>query len=240
MAVKLLQKNELANLKAKEQAREVGEGIKIATRVDALRQTYSKTEQELEMYRNATLAEIQRQINALNEEKEDVMGKVKALQSKYDSMMPEISMKRTELSQFEKSLKGWEKKLEKREEKSLLEELDVAEAKKKAKLSLAVNQDNERITANLLIEAAEKSSIAHATMQRAKNVEEKAYSDKKDIEASLILREYSIKTKEDELLKKEMNLEAKEKELNIEIIRVKDQRETLERSLQRIKAGRLA
>lgn len=240
MAVKLIPKSQLQEQKAKQQTREIEEGIKIAKRIDGLRETYSNVEQGLEKYRIATLQSIQEEINSFNTKKEILSEDVNLIQRKYDRMMQEISTKRIGIAQFEKSLKGWEKKLEEREKKVSLEEFDIMEAKNKAELSLSVQQDNERITANLLIQADKRRIEAQNTLETAKLIQEKAYSDKKDIEVTLVLREYSIKAQEEGNLKKSMELESKEKELNIEKIQVKDMKETLQRSLNRIRAGKLA
>ncbi len=220
--------------------REISEGAKLASRVDGLRETYSKVEQDLEKYRTATLEAIGKEIKDLDGKKNVLSDEIKVMQRKYDRMMPEISTKRTELAQFEKSLKAWEKKLEKKDEASELMELDVMEAKQKSELSFSVQQDNERITANLLTQADKRNKEAQQTLETARAIREVAYSKKHDAEEEISLREFSIKSKETDLLKKEMELEAKEKELNIEQIRVKDQRETLQRALQRLKEGRHA
>lgn len=240
MSVKLLPKSAIAEQKAKAQRREIEEGMKVATRVDGLRQTYAKAEQELEAWRAATLASIGEEIRKLDEKKERLSADINVMQSKCDRMMSEISTKRRELAQFEKSLRTWEKNIGDREEKVLLDELEIAEAKSKAELYLSAQKDNERITANLLVEANKKKNEAQDTLETARKVQEKAYSDKKDIEAEMSLREFSIKTKEQEILKKEMQLDEREKELNIEKIKVNDMRQTLNRSLERIRKGRLA
>ena len=220
--------------------REISEGAKLASRVDGLRETYSKVEQDLEKYRTATLEAIGKEIKDLDEKKNVLSDEIKVMQRKYDRMMPEISTKRTELAQFEKSLKAWEKKLEKKDESSELMELDVMEAKQKAELSLSVQQDNERITANLLMQADKRNKEAHQTLETARAVREKAESDKKDTEAEMSLREFSIKSKETELSNMELKLITDRKALEVEKVQVADQRATLARAMQRLKEGRQA
>lgn len=238
--IKLLPKSSLQEQKAREKMREISEGAKLASRVDGLRETYSKVEQDLEKYRTATLEAIGKEIKDLDEKKNVLSDEIKVMQRKYDRMMPEISTKRTELAQFEKSLKAWEKKLEKKDESSELMELDVMEAKQKAELSLSVQQDNERITANLLMQADKKRNEAQKTLEIAKTIQEKAHSDKKDIEAEINLREFSIKSKETELSNMELKLITDRKALEVEKVQVADQRATLARAMQRLKEGRHA
>jgi len=238
MTVKLLQKSEIANLKAKQSSREVAEGVKIATRVDGLRELWSKTEQDFENYKTSTLAAIQKEIDAREKKKEVLTGELRQLQSKYDSLMPDISTKRTELAQFEKKLISWEKKLEKREDEAALSELDVADAMKKAEDARLRDEENERISRNVLFQANQKKSEAQNTLDTARKIQENAYRIKKETEDALALREFSIKAKESELLSKELLITNVQKELEVEKVRVNDMRETLLRSMQRLKEGR--
>ncbi len=237
--IKLLPKSGIADLKAKEQARTIEEGMKIARKVDGLRETYAKTEQDLEKYRIATLSAIGDEISKLNLQKELLSGDIRLMQSQYDALMPEIALKRAEVYHFEKSLKAWETKLEKREHESGLAELDVFEAKKKAESLLKLQEDNERISRNLLIQAEEKKQEAERTLHSARTKEDRAIKDQKDGEAAMNLREFSIQAKERELSNKEMELMGQQKELDKQKILVKDQRETVLRSIARIKANRL-
>ena len=101
MPVHLLPKSEIANLKAKQASRDIQEGVKIATRVDGLRELWSKTEQDFEIYKTSTLAAIQKEIDALENKKEKLSEELKQMKVKYDSIMPEIASKQSELAQFE-------------------------------------------------------------------------------------------------------------------------------------------
>lgn len=240
MGVKLLDKSKLNELKAKERDVEVREGMKIATRIDGLRELFSKTQEELEKHKAATLVQIGREVSVLDAKKEELLGKIGHLQSKYDALLPEMTMKRTELAQFEKSLKGWEKKLEKREESARLMELDVMEALQKTEDSRIRTEDDERIARNLLKEATDNRSESQNTLERARNIEEKVYKDKKEIKESLNLRELSIRANEKDLLEKELLIMKERKEFEKEKVKVNDMRATLERSLERLKAGRRA
>jgi FtsZ-binding cell division protein ZapB len=238
MGVKLLQKSELQNLKAKEQTRQIEEGVKVATRIDGLRELYSKTEQELEKYRTATLMGIQKEISELKEKEDELSAKVKVLQAKYDSMKPDMEAKKAELKEYEKFLGSWDKKLTKREKENSDWELELDDKRQKTEFSLARQEDNERISINLLIEADGKRIEAEQSRQEARNMMAKADTERKDNEAAFILREFSISQKEKELSIMQTELMKGKKELEKEKIQVADQRATLQRSIARIKAGR--
>ena len=240
MPVKLIPKSEMAGLKAKQSAREIQEGVKIATRIDGLRSLWAKTEQDYETYKIAALSAIQGEIDGLSGKKEELTAELRQMQAKYDSLMTDISFKRSELAQSEKKLASWEKTLEKREEDAALSELDVKEASDAAKDALKSAEANERMSVRILADADSRKSAAEDALATAKTVREKAYADKKDIEESLGLRELSIIAKEQSMSKKEAQLAVTEKELNDAKVAVNDMRETLLRSMARLKEGRRA
>jgi len=236
--IKLLPKSKVAENKAKSDLRNVQEGVKIATRIDGLRELWGKTEQDFEKYKTSTLALINEEINELKGKKEKLIAELREMQSKYDSLMPDISTKRAELYKFEKKLGLWESKLDKREEDAALLEIDVAEALEKAENARIRNEDNERISANLVIQAQEKRTEAKQKLDEAKNLRDKTEIERKEVESGLILREYGIKSKEQELSNKELILINERKELEAEKIILKDRQETLQRTLQRMKENR--
>lgn len=240
MSVKLLPKSELATLKAKERAIEVREGVKLATKVDGLRELQAKTEKEFELYKTSTLSAITEEITKINEEKEKISGELRTLKEEYDLLLPEIPIKRKELAEFEKTLMKWEHKLEKREEKAGLSEIDVAEALDAAESTRIMNEDNERITRNLLIQTNKAKIEAEQTLATARKIQEQAIKERQDSEATLNLRELSIKTKEQELSRTESILMNDQRELINEKRKVDDMRQTLQRSIERIKNNRLA
>lgn len=240
MSVKLLQKSELQSLKAKERALEVREGVKLATKVDGLRELQAKTEKEFELYKTSTLSAITEEITKTNEEKEKISGELRILKEEYDLLLPEIPIKRKELAEFEKTLMKWEHKLEKREEKAGLSEIDVAEALDTAESIRIMNEDNERISRNLLIQTNKAKIEAEQTLATARKIQEQAFQELQDSEATLNLRELSIKTKEQELSRTESILMNDQRELINEKRKVDDMRQTLQRSIERIKNNRLA
>ena len=220
--------------------RDISEGAKLATRVDGLRKLQATTEQEFEVYKIATLAAINEEIAKKIEEKQKLDVELNQTKATYDALMPDIATKRKELAQFEKSLTLWDKKLEKREENVLLGEIDIADASKKAEDARIRAENDERISANLLKQANEKKEQAQEVLMTAKNLRTTAEKEKKEIEESLALRESVIKAQEKELLTNQMNLASDRKVLAVEKVRVNDMRQTLERSLERLKQGRLA
>ena len=239
--IKLLPKSLLQEQKAREKMREIQEGVKLASRVDGLRETYSKVEQDLEKYRVSTLEAIGEEIKDLDNKKNASLNEIKVMQRKYDHMMLEISTERTALAKFEKSLKTWENKLEKREENLELMELKVMEAKKKTELSLSVQQDNERITANLFIQADKAEIKTHNRHSKSLGRLGKwRIRINKTQKQRSVCENIIFLQKEKELSNMELKLIADKKALEVEKVQVADQRATIARAMQRLKEGKHA
>jgi hypothetical protein len=239
MGVKLLPKSEIAALKAKATSRDIQEGVKVATRVDGLRELWSKTEQDFELYKTSTLSRIQSDITELENRKQKLSGELREMQSRYDSLMPDIPTKRTELAQFEKSLTSWEKKLEKREEETVFLEIDLAGAMKAAEDSKIRNEDNERISANILVQTNARKEEAENLLQSAKKIQETAMKEKEEAEKYFDMRELGIKTREDAIIKAQLENDRISKENAIEKVRIADQWAQLERTAQKLRENRL-
>lgn len=77
--MKLLTKNEVQGLKSQERTLEMQEGLKLAKKIDILRETASKEEAALAKFRVETLKVIQNDIVALSSEKYELERQVKEL-----------------------------------------------------------------------------------------------------------------------------------------------------------------
>jgi len=99
MGVKLLSKSELSGLKAKAQERDIQEGVKIATRVDGLRELWSKTEQDFELYKTSTLAAIQDELQKATEEKEN-RRRITDIESRIRATIPGDSYEKSRIGGF--------------------------------------------------------------------------------------------------------------------------------------------
>ena len=240
MRTKLLPKSEISAQKAKQTARDIQEGVKVATRIDGLRELWGKTEQDFEAYKTATLSRINEEITALDVKKEELAGKLHTLRVEYDALLPEILLKRSELAKFEKNLALWEKKLEKREEVIVFLEIDVAEARRKAEDSKTRNEDSERISANILAQTNVRKEEADNFLQTARSIHENAMKEKEEAEKYFDMRELGIKTREDAILKQQLENTKIAKENAIEKVRIADQWAQLQRTAEKLRQNRLS
>lgn len=79
--MKLLNKQEVEILKSNERLQTVGEGLKLAKKIDVLRETASKEESNLAKFRIETLRLIQEEIRTLNGVKTNLEEEVQALRN---------------------------------------------------------------------------------------------------------------------------------------------------------------
>jgi hypothetical protein len=233
--MKLLQKSEINALKARDTNREISEGLKLSRRVDSLRELQQKEEVNLEKYRTETLKAIKEQIKPLEAKKEALEGEIKAMQGKLDAMLPSIGTKREELRALSAELTKWQKELEKKAEEVLIQELDVAEAFRKAEKSL-IKQVKAEEKASLSLEKTINNELeSNDTLQTARKIKERTEKDRKEIEYALQLRENALALKERAVREVEKD-NTKNAEANaIEKLQLADQRATMQRQLERMK-----
>lgn len=80
MFPRLLTQSDLDSRKSADRRREVEEGAKLARRVDGLRELAAETEKNVEQHRSASLAQAQRDIDAVLSKKELLEGEVRELE----------------------------------------------------------------------------------------------------------------------------------------------------------------
>jgi chromosome segregation ATPase len=75
--MKLLDKKKIVEIKAKERQTEINEGIKLAKRIDSLREIQAEEEKSLAVFRNATLKKINDDIKEANTELSNIQRSIK-------------------------------------------------------------------------------------------------------------------------------------------------------------------
>lgn len=237
--MRLLKKQEIASLKAKEQAREIQEGVKIASKVDSLRELQATTEQNLEKYRRETLASVQKDIDIAIDRRDEIKKEILVLQDKLDAMLPGMETTRKELKKKEEYLEKTSLDIERRKEELSLAELDILEAKKEAKDTLARVKTLESAIALSAQKSAEYEEKTRKTLHSTTEAEKALLRRKNEQEMEFNERERAISTKEDILITQGVLLEKEKKELNAEKIKLADRRAMIERTMERLKKQRI-
>ncbi len=233
MAIKLLTKSEVVVLKGKERQAEIQEGVKLARRVDNLREVAAQEEASLEAFRNRTVAIIKADIDDAVQERDRLHVEIRKLIAER-----EVGMKPVEAAMRELTLV--EHKLEK----------DQAELNRRMVLLRAKEQEVATQTSHLEIEKRHveslRSSVQNLAKIAIKNEEktvkalEKADKAQKatttllaTTEAELRARDAATAAKERDNKNWETRLAKEEATLRKQAIKLADRERTLEREFYR-------
>lgn len=237
--MKLLPKSQIAQLKEREKAREAAEGLKIARRVDELRELQSNTEKKLNDFRASTLQVIGEDIKNLDEQRAKLAAEVSSLEKKLASMEPALGTTRKELSLKEKQLVLQEQQLLKEKESVNLQEIDVVEAKKSLADLIAQQKTMNQAAKISSRKAEEAQSEALAHLAQSKTTHEKTEKEKKAFETYSSQQKSLLRQKEGELSDKEQQLAKEQKEIETEKKRLDDRRKMIERTVERLRKQRI-
>lgn len=235
--MKLLAKSDIQKAKADEFRREREEGLKLARRVDALRQAQATEETALTKWRTDTLSQIQKEIKSLTEKKDSLSKEIKILEGKRKEALRPLDKEQESLEKQRVSLESQAESLKEREEKLLKEEKAVQKSKDVAALELRKAVDERRRASDFLSETEYHAHEMQLALAETETLKDKALFFKETTEKELSERELSIAAKERSLSLKEENLDKKATALNKRIKQIEDREATFERNLKRIKHG---
>lgn len=218
--MKLLEKREIDKLKAIDRRKEIDEGIKLARKVDTLRELSAKEETNLLKFRDESIKKVKEEINILIAEKEALLND------------PTLLKKEKVLSQVKVELENSFKKLNK--EKRAVEELRRSILDKETNLIARESQID--ISFKEFFDRNEK-------IKEKENLTQK-YLSKAEIDYKLqqdtLLRVEESKRKFDEYQKKQTEvIEAKYRELALREKDIENQRNQNERDKADIEKDKL-
>ena len=233
--MKLLNKSEQTKAKALEKNREIQEGLKLAKRVDALREISAQEDKALKDFRKNALAEISAEILQETKKKEEIEKEVKDLEDrKLEALKPldiewdRVRVAKEELTRKEATLlNGIEgHKAEYEEINRRIKEVSDKEAHLATVADIAHDKHSE---AEKLLKSAKEQALASKKVSEETEREAKTLvNNAQEKEKYIINREKAVFVKEEELRKKEIDL-AKQ------VIAIRDREATLERNIKRNK-----
>lgn len=239
MGIRLLSKSDIDKAKALDREREISEGLKLSRKVDALRELKSREESELESYRRASLAAMQREIGILDKELAKLGREKKQLQDEISLLLPGMATKREELDKREKSIKELEKEIKKRSEEVDFAEIDIAIAQKNASDALVEANSRTKESRKLHKDADEDRNEAREALEHARTVESNTLALEKAKEENFLLQGNALSLREKGIAEQEEHNKQVSQDLEVERKQLADQRATLERALDRIRKNRI-
>ena len=231
--MRLPSKIEVNNQVATQRKRDIDEGLALARKVDALRQTLASLEQQHNTFIAGMEGELHKRTDFLisevaNLERDvaDLEERKKQLQIPLDEEWAKVNARVKEIENSALKLKGLEDKLNQRE---------------------LVQDERDRKSKEVLVRVKVRDRASRQAYEQAENTKNEADKIKAEISAKREIKEVEYAEKDKEyaikeqslvsykftLEKREEQVEMKEQEVKDKEIQLKDREETLERELKR-------
>jgi hypothetical protein len=233
--IRLLAKSELDKAKSTDKAREIAEGVKIARRVDALRELQSREESNLEKFRSETIAAIQAQVEKETQKRDEIASQVALIEAKSKKTVVGISSKQKELERVKSTLEKYEQELKRREDELLITEEAMIHARQNVEDALLRADTREEASIQLHRQATKKNEQASDALLHAHNIEQGLEEEKERHNREHQQFLSIIAGKEKELQQREKQNEEREVILESERILIADRKKMLDRALARTK-----
>ena len=233
MAMKLLSKTDIVTTKAKERLNEVQEGLKIAKKVDALREAAATEEVSLEKFRSETLKKVNEEINVAISERDALKEEVRILENdKREALKPldaawqEVNVAKDtanamvkEHAQTRFHLAEWTEELSEQEKGIKKQQLKLTSMHTAAKKALE-EADTLRADTELT------NNVAHAELQKIQTERQEQIRLYTIRDSEVSAREKSVQRQKERNTQRHIDLNAREKIL-------KDRIALFERNLTR-------
>jgi len=231
--MKLLDKKAIAAQKTVERETEVKEGIKLARKVDALREMASTEESKLTKFRMESLAVIKAEMAAIEVEKNKLQTEVSLLQQEKELLKKPLDAEWNALHQayatFEHEREHFKEKADNYIELIKVQSLRLADLVIQEE---NINEKDKKASENLLKteETRLKTDAILSNLEvRQHQFEENMLLKNKD----MLGREAHVAVKERELNLKASDLESREKDIISKTILLNDREKTIEREIKR-------
>lgn len=234
MAIKLLAKSEVDRLKASEQRVAVEEGLKVARRVDRLREVSADTEAAYKKFRDESIAKINEEIAYKQEERAKVTAEVNEatalrdrLQKPLDDEWVAVRIAKREADERAEKQDARQHLLDDRER-----EVELTEKKVIGIVARATTREEASTTSLRDASAAlNKANLAQASAERIK---EDALKYSKKVNEELMHRDAMASSRERSATIKEQDLVAREKALADGWKLLDDRTALFERTIKRV------
>jgi hypothetical protein len=233
--MRLLPKSEIHKLKAEAQKQSIDEGVKLAKRVDRLREVASEEEASLARFRTETLASINKDIVELDEQKSTLTGEIKHLfEVRNELLVPldaewdKVSEEKERLVKQQEALEGAKTALERERNANI--EITTNLKKETNLVAIKKGEIEDNLNQSRLLKGELKQMAEVARLDKIRN--DREYKQRLDL---MIIREQQYESKKEWVKIKEAEIRKEKSDLVKEWRLLKDRQETLERSIKRFK-----
>jgi len=233
MSMRLLSKSEVTQAKALERQKEIEEGVKLAKRVDALREVGAEEEKSLSKFRSETILSIKNEITAKLDERDTLVKEVEELREERRVLMEPLTEEKQKLENQKQELQKVKKELDERNQELVSREIGLNGREKDIIIQERRADDMHSTQETLLREAGTLRDEMERKEREANEQLRKAYAEAETIMQNAKVKETNINRREEAVLKKEDLLREKEIELEKEWEKLKDREATFIRNKNR-------
>lgn len=218
-----------------ERKQDIDNGLKLARKVDALREDLSKEEQKRDLFINANTTELQKRLGELSSTIAIKEKEVEVLEDKKRELMKPLTLEWDKLKEQQKELE--EKEIDLNNLKSTLTLLQGELDRRSKELSIDESRHEElKKEINIQVEKVSNASLeAQNTLIQAREEEKRILSIARIKEGNVVKKEKELSLRESAIVSRESQLSKEEKEIINEKIRLADMRRTLERAISKYK-----
>ena len=231
--MKLLDKQTITTLKGTERKGEIDEAVKLAKKIDLLRETSSSEETKLAQFRAESLARVKTDIDRLITEKTTLSSEISSLQAERTRLMIPLDKEWDKLNEKQKELQNLEKKMQDKElfvetlSKSLqitsetlkVEEARISDLKKDTTKKLAEVDSYNKEAEKLLKDTESQTQIILKAFQTRQDALGRKESDVEYREVDIKNQLAQIETEKRGIIEEKIRLRDREQTLEREIIR---------------------
>jgi hypothetical protein len=232
MAMKLLPKSQVEASKAQEQKQKIDEGLKLAKRIDNLREVALAEEASLEAFRKKKVKELNDQITTKTSERDQLTEGNKKLRKEREELLRPLTEEWQELAVARDELTEREKGVAKAEAEAGKVARSAELDQKRAKISLTRAESRERLAHECLVDARDAKKEAESTLVIARKGRETWERTRDEAEKSLKRRDIAASARERDIEIKKTNLEKDREELAREWVLLEDRKAAFERRLK--------
>lgn len=233
--MKLLPKSELLQRKSDAKKMEIDEGVRLARKIDALRDTYNEEEKSLNKFRTETVSRIHQEISTEREKLSNLQKEVIELSDQRAELLIPLDKEWDELRMAQEELKASQKAIEHEWSQILKSEQDIKYRNQEIAKTLSRALSFEKKHAEILKNTEDVNKLANAEFQESVQIKERMEKLYEDMIKELRKRDSDLASKERDYIMKEAKLTKRESELENGWKILNDRKETFERTINRLK-----
>lgn len=235
MAMKLLPKSEIVRAKATAKKQEIDEGLKLARRIDNLREVAAQEEQNLARFRERELKRINGEITQQTAIRDGLKGEVGELRREKARGLKEVEQEWAAISQAQDRLQEREESCKEREKSATDQTRKARDVAKRAQGILARANTKDELATGKLLDASKANQEAQKALKVAQKAKADALEFEKGMTKHLTHRDMVASARERDITIKEDRIKGERAELDKEWALLKDRKDAFYREIKRHK-----